>query len=171
MRFSLRKLRSIVIASVCLGVSAATLGSQEAPPQRFKNVVSANPIGLLIDLFNAEYERSTGLTSTVGVGGSTSSEDRDFGETQRYLNLDVFYRYYPSGMTYEGWNFGAKVGVTQLRSGGSYLGYGFDINRSWLLGPTERFYVGTGFGLKRLIGAPEYDRYVPTFRFNIGRAF
>ncbi len=166
---------ALSVASIGISASAQAVAAQEAPPQTFQNVVSANPIGLLFDFFNAEYERTTGATSTVGIGGSTFSAEDDFsGESERYMNLDVFYRYYPSGKTYEGWNFGVKVGVTSVSNDGSFFGYGFDINRSWLLGPTKRFYVGTGFGLKRLVGADESGglAIIPTFRLiNIGRAF
>lgn len=169
-----RALCSFAVASCCLGVTAPAAGAQEAPPERYRNVISANPLGLLLDLFNAEYERTTSATSTMGIGGSTFSATEDSTDnTNRYLNLDVFYRYYPSGTPYQGWNFGVKVGVTSISDEGTYLGYGFDLNRSWLIGPQKRFYVGAGFGLKRLIGAEEkFAQYIPTFRvINIGRAF
>ena len=54
---------------------------------------------------------------------------------------------------------------------GTFLGIGFDANRSWLL--NDHFYLGTGFGLKRLIGTGgEYQlKFIPTFRLNVGVAF
>lgn len=61
-----------------------------------------------------------------------------------------------------------------MSGGGSFVGYGFDLNRSWLLGPEKRFYVGTGFGLQRLVGTEDCGglAVIPTFRIiNIGRAF
>ena len=166
---------ALVVVSTGISASAHTLGAQAAPAARFKSVVSANPIGLLFDFFNAEYERAMSTTSTVGIGGSTISSTNDYtNESERYANLDVFYRYYPSGSPFEGWNFGAKVGFTSVSGGGSFVGYGFDLNRSWLLGPEKRFYVGTGFGLKRLVGTEDSGglAVIPTFRIiNIGRAF
>ncbi len=49
------------------------------------------------------------------------------------------------------------------------------MNRSWLLGAANGFYVGVGFGLKRLLGASDeaFDlRFIPTIRLvNIGFAF
>lgn len=144
-----------------------------------ENVVSANPFGLLLEFFNAEYERVVGESSTVGFGGSTFSYDGDaeFGEAdERYTNADVFYRFYPSGNPLDGWAFGVKAGITSVADAGTYAGFGFDANRSWLLGKRNNFYVGIGFGLKRLVGVDDADNigleYIPTFRIvNIGIAF
>lgn len=175
-------------AGVCLVVlltaGAATAHAQMPARQ---TVISANPFGLLVDFFNAEFERAIAPTATIGIGGSTfSSEDEVWGSEitpttydARYVNADVFWRYYPSGEAFEGWNLGVKVGVTSISSDnpgsedGTYLGYGFDANRSWLLGPTDRLYIGLGFGLKRLIGAKDEDlKYIPTFRIvNVGFTF
>jgi hypothetical protein len=93
----------------------------------------------------------------------------------------VFYRYYPQGRALEGWAFGVKAGLTTVRDSdfsgdtrdSTLFGFGFDANRSWLLGARENFYVGIGFGLKRLLGAEEGQLgYLPTFRIvNIGFAF
>ena len=51
-----------------------------------------------------------------------------------------------------------KAGLTSVDGAGvgdgTYMGYGFDVNRSWVLGPNDNFYVGLGIGLKRLIGIP-----------------
>jgi hypothetical protein len=144
------------------------LAAQEGADLR-KNVISANPFGLLLELFNAEYERVVSETSTAGVGGSTISADDD-----RYVNADVFWRYYPTGSPLNGWAFGVKTGITNV-SDGTYWGYGFDVNRSWLLGRNNNFYVGIGFGLKRLIGASDQDfdlQFIPTVRLvNVGIAF
>jgi hypothetical protein len=159
---------------------AAPLQAQEvpaAPPH--KNVISVNPFGLLLTWFNVEYERVVGESSTIGVGGSTISDDgddSDFTEDDRYLNADVFYRFYPGANPLNGWMFGVKAGITSVTDGGTYPGFGFDVNRSWLLGKRDNFYVGIGFGLKRLIGVEDTDdvelEVIPTFRIiNVGIAF
>lgn len=161
--------------------SAASAQAAPEPDTRPVNVISANPFGLLLDLFNAEYERAVSESVTAGIGGSFGSgEDEDeFGTIQEtsYFNGDVFARFYPSGRPFEGWSFGAKIGVTRQEvwsESSTNLGYGFDANYSWLLGVNNNFYLGLGFGLKRLIGdLPDGAwRVVPTFRIiNVGFAF
>ena len=156
-------------------LAAAPAQAQE--PQPYKNVISANPFGLLLTWFNAEYERVIGESTTIGVGGSTFEVEDDFdGSDERYVNADVFFRYYPSGRPLDGWAFGVKAGVTDITDSGTHPGFGFDVNRSWLLGKRDNFYVGVGFGLKRLIGVDDPEsidlEYVPTFRIiNVGFAF
>jgi hypothetical protein len=171
------RIRSVCVIALTLLTLGAPLRAQEVAETRAKNVFSANPFGLLFEFFNAEYERAVGESSTVGVGGSTISDDFD-GTEDRYLNADVFYRFYPNGAL-NGWAFGVKVGLTTINdpgNAGTYVGYGFDVNRSWLLGKGNNFYVGVGFGLKRLVGLEDPDgiglNMIPTFRIvNIGVAF
>lgn len=68
-------------------------------------MIWANPFGLLLELFNAEYERAATGTTTLGVGGSFLELDE-----QTYVNLDGFWRYYPQGTVFDGWAFGTKWG-------------------------------------------------------------
>ena len=203
---------ALALTVLIFGLSSLPLAAQQREDFQPRNVISANPIGLLANIFNAEYERVISPTSTIGFGGSTSSFGnhteiyRDpgpfplpplTGETDaygdsidpdylqaieewydlagplseyadiRYVNFDVFYRFYPGSRrsrTYAapiGWAFGMKAGLTSVDGAGigdgTYLGYGFDFNRSWVLGPNDNFYVGLGFGLKRLFGVPRVD--------------
>jgi hypothetical protein len=152
-------------------VSAAPVQAQSEQPM---NVISANPFGLLLELFNGEYERVVSESATAGVGGSYfTNSDLD------YVNADAFFRFYPQADPLDGWAFGAKAGITSIDDFGSYFGFGFDVNRSWLLGRNNNFYVGVGIGLKRLIGVSDEDdpgddllEFIPTFRIiNIGFAF
>jgi hypothetical protein len=174
---SLSSLTRVLALSVALGTATPILAQEAAPVRR--QVVSANPFGLLLELFNAEYERVSAASSTVGVGGSfyhngDSGDGFDDGGDS-YVNADVFYRYYPSGQPLDGWAFGVKAGVTKVTDWGTYAGFGFDTNWSWLLGSNDNFYVGIGFGLKRLFGPDDQDfglNYLPTFRIvNVGFAF
>ena len=168
---------AVAVVILIFGFSGPPLNAQQSTESVKQHVFSANPFGLLFQLFNAEYERVISETSTIGFGGSTlriENERDPITETDRYVNFDVFWRFYPSGNPLVGWAFGAKVGLTSV-SGETHLGYGFDLNRSWILGPNENFYVGLGFGLKRLIGAPEEADLVPlipTIRIaNVGFIF
>lgn len=149
-----------------LSVHVAGAAAQESP----RNVISANPFGLLVELTNAEFEHAVSPAATAGVGGSWYNRDGS-----DYVNADAFYRYYPQGRALQGWAFGGKVGLTKVTDSGTYFGYGFDANHSWLLGRNNSFYVGIGFGLKRLVGVDEADdlpALIPTFRIvNVGYAF
>jgi len=169
----------VALAILIFGLSGLPLNAQQSEEFQPRNVISANPIGLLINTFNGEFERVISPTSTIGFGGSTSSYENqtysDAGEQNsqpiwediQYVNFDVFYRFYPGSnrtRTYRapiGWAFGIKAGVTSVDGAGvgdgTYIGYGFDVNRSWVLGPNDNFYIGLGFGLKRLVGVPEVD--------------
>ena len=169
----------VALAILILGLSGLPLTAQQSEEFQPRNVISANPIGLLINTFNGEFERVISPTSTIGFGGSTSSYENqtysDAGEQNsqpiwediQYVNFDVFYRFYPGSnrtRTYRapiGWAFGIKAGVTSVDGAGvgdgTYIGYGFDVNRSWVLGPNDNFYIGLGFGLKRLVGVPKVD--------------
>lgn len=161
--------QTALAAMTALALSASA-GPAEAQAQ-YGQVISANPFGLLLELFNGEYERVVSESATAGVGGSFfDSDDVD------YLNADAFFRFYPQGTPFDGWAFGAKVGITSIDDYDTYFGFGFDVNRSWLLGRNNNFYVGLGVGLKRLVGVPDNEvdllEYIPTFRIvNIGFAF
>ena len=191
---------AVAVVVLIFGFSELPLNAQQSTESGKQQVFSANPFGLILELFNAEYERVISGTSTIGFGGSTLKNDHDiypeppilgtdeFGfpiydwanepdpitETDRYINFDVFWRFYPSGNPLVGWAFGAKLGITSVNDQ-THLGYGFDLNRSWLLGPEGNFYVGLGFGLKRLIGTTEADDLIPvipTIRIaNVGFIF
>ena len=157
---------AIGIAIGAAAPSAAAAQALDAPRQ----VISANPFGLLLEFFNAEYERVVSESSTAGIGGSTFSQDDD-----RYINADVFWRYYPQNDALDGWAFGVKAGITSVAEE-TFFGFGFDVNRSWVLGRDDNFYVGIGFGLKRLVGTSSDDEfdlaYIPTIRIvNVGIAF
>ena len=138
----------VILTARCLPASAQT----SAPGQQ---VVSANPFGLLLEFFNAEYERKVSTSTTAGAGGSTIHADGN-----RYVNADVFLRYYPRGRALQGLAVGLKAGVTEVDSE-RFFGVGFDVNQSWLMGNSQKFYIGWGFGLKRLVGADEFQPVHP----------
>ena len=163
----------VSLAILIFGLSGLPLAAQQREEFQPRNVISANPFLILVDRFNAEYERVISPTTTIGFGGSTFKDDSWTNEpeprveTDQYVNFDVFWRFYPGSnrtRTYNapvGWAFGAKMGITAV-DGGTYFGYGFDLNRSFVLGPDDNFYVGLGFGLKRLLGAPQDEAGEPT---------
>ncbi len=178
-------LATLVLAA--LGALPSLASAQPLPPvpnqtshAGVAQQISANPVGLLFDLFNIDYERRATDSVTFGVGGSTSTVEvyeydgfyNESSHRERYLNGDVYVRFYPSGAALNGLAFGVKVGLTQVPDQGSYFGYGFDVNKSSILG--KHFYFGYGVGLKRLVGASSDNfelEYIPTFRLNVGVGF
>lgn len=166
---SLVRWTAVLAVAVVAGLGAVRpAAAQEPAAPQYQQVISANPFGLLLAIFNAEYERVVSESATAGFGGSTYESDDDL-----YLNLDGFWRFYLDGTPFEGWAFGAKAGITNIEGGGTHFGIGFDANHSWLRGKNDNFYIGLGFGLKRLFGVEdEFDRFIPTIRIvNIGLAF
>ena len=160
---------SVLMAGILMIVAVDAAEAQQAVRPSHQ-VLSANPFGLLLDLFNAEYERGVTTSSTAGAGGSFFSNSGD-----DYVNADLFYRFYPSGRPLDGWAFGVKAGVTKVTAQGTFFGFGIDTNWSTLLGKNDNFYIGAGFGLKRLYGVDDatFDlKYIPTVRLiNLGFAF
>ncbi len=148
------------------GFAAPSSRAQSLDTSTHKQVVSANPFGLILKFFNAEYERVISESTTAGIGGSSW-----IGE---YVNADVFWRFYPSGSPLNGWAFGVKAGITRGWGEGTVgFGAGFDVNRSWVLGKNDDFYVGLGFGLKRMVVSSDPGlEILPTFRIiNVGYLF
>ncbi len=172
-----RATRCFPLALLAAGVLLSALpGDVEAQARsQYENVLSANPFLLLMEWFNAEYERAVTDAATVGVSMATISRDNDDDEGVRYSSMDLIWRYYPQGIPFDGWSFGASLGVTRVSSQGTHAGIGFDVNRSWLMGANDNFYIGVGIGLKRLLGASfENDElvFIPTLRLvNVGFAF
>ncbi len=170
----------IVFASLVaalLTLAPTTAGAQQpGSPAAPRQVVSANPFGLLVGWFNAEFERQVSESVTAGAGASTfdwGGNDGFSDDDDRYVNGDVFVRYYPGGRPLRGFALGLKAGLTKGGSNSARVGVGLDTNWSWLLGKRENLYVGLGFGLKRLVGADEsYPTIIPTIRIiNLGIAF
>lgn len=149
-----------------------------------RQAVSFNPILALFEVYVGEYERviTPNITGVAGVG-YVSLGDEDDGGTLGWLSLDAKARFYPQGNPLEGFSIGAIVGYTRLRYEEDFTGdretvgaptIGVDLNMSWLLGPTKRWYVGTGIGAKRYFASVEDDdvsAVLPTGRLLFGLAF
>lgn len=191
--------RGIVLAVALLNaaVTSAQGPTPAPPPTTPGQVISANPFGLIIDFFNSEYEVRATSAVTIGAGASSRRTTTFSYDTtpvpppsptatgaivwtaappverrERYVNGDVFVRYYPGGQAFQGLSFGLKVGGTRLPNHGTFFGYGFDLNTSGML--NHHVYYGTGFGLKRLVGVDPRRvdlKYVPTLRLNVGLGF
>ena len=177
--------RSLVaLAALC---AAAPLRSQVAPAGAVaprQQVISFQPLNAVFTVYAAEYERALRPTLTLGVGATGF-----FPDELSYTSGDVKLRYYPQARPFQGFSFGASVGITRVSedytdafsgqdtetsvtgpSGGFMLDYG------WLLGATQRFYLGLGVGAKVLFvdDADFSDDFIaryPTARVSVGYAF
>lgn len=132
-------------------------------------VISANPIGLMLEFYNAEYEVRINDSVTAGAGASRLGWGAFGGSGKPYLNGDVFVRFYPSGNAFNGLALGFKAGATRLREDGTFAGLGIDVNHS--VAVNDHLVFSSGIGMKRLLRSKNElstQVIVPTFRFNIG---
>jgi hypothetical protein len=143
-------------------------------PVEHRQIISANPFGLMFEWFNAEYERRLGPTTTWGV--STSWFSLDHGDFD-YVNGNALFRYYPQGHALRGFFLGGRGGVFHVsddREGDVFYGAGFEIGYDWLLGARQNVGISLGAGATRLFGGQlrGASLTVPTVRLlNVGIAF
>lgn len=153
------------LAGFILGNGTTTTG---APTQVF----SVNPVGLVMEFYNAEYELRVSDSVTAGAGASRRGWYL-FGEGDSpRLNGDAFVRYYPSGSAFNGFALGLKVGATRLPNEQTAPGIGFDLNHSYAL--TDHLVMSSGLGMKRLFGRSGPDSgqaVITTLRLNVGVGF
>jgi len=62
---------TVAVVILIFGFSELPLNAQQSTESGKQQVFSANPFGLILQLFNAEYERVISRTSSIGFGGST----------------------------------------------------------------------------------------------------
>ena len=87
-RLSLAALAATVTISA--SASAQSADGDRAGIAR-RNLISANPIGLLFEWYNGEYERAISNTASVAVAASTFDF---FEDNERYTAIDGIVRYY-----------------------------------------------------------------------------
>ena len=105
-------LRLSVFAAAALFAAAAPAAAQSIDGERAgiarTKLISANPIGLLFEWYNGEFEYAFSSTASVAVAASTF----DFWDNnERYTALDGIARYYPQGRALRGLSVGASLGI------------------------------------------------------------
>jgi hypothetical protein len=147
--------------------------AQEAvrEPVPHLHVISGNPLLLLAEWFNGEYERKLKETLTVGISGGWLNLGED-----TYSGVVGFLRYYPQEAAFTGFYLGGRGGPHNVDEGEeshTALGIGVDVGYAWLLGPSQSFYVGLGIGATRLFGdLGDAPTFIPSLRLiNVGVAF
>lgn len=174
---------AFILAAAATAIPAA---AQQLPKQ---NVVSIQPIGVVLAVYAAEYERALSPTTTLGVGGTSWNgfDDDDF----EAWSAEAKFRYYPEARAFQGFSFGVAAGVARVEevrcdvvAGGELCTtddttaptFGFMLDYNWLLGPTDGFFVALGIGAKRVATSDDdagfdFPNAYPTARLSVGIAF
>lgn len=177
----MKSLRMLALA-LALASSASVASAQRVAGERTGlarvNLVSANPIGLLFEWYNGEFEHAMSSTASLAVSGSHFGlDDSD------YTAVDGIARYYPAGRALRGFSIGASVGVVKVDDDydGSCIGCEGDNGTSatigirgdyvWIIGRDQRFAVAAGIGAKRLLNNDLGTEGLPIGRLSIGYAW
>jgi hypothetical protein len=178
--------RRLTIVAVML-LCAVPLHGQQQPrvdPDTRKAVFTFNPFAVFALYFAGDVELKTAKSVTVGGGFSAVGID----DYNNYRSLEAKVRYYPAERALLGFSVAGTAGFAT----GSGLDYstpsgptrrrvtrptiGTELSYQWIVGPSSRFVVVTGVGLKRFLGDesnfdPLNIPLLPTGRLNIGFAF
>ncbi|MCC7054539.1 MAG: hypothetical protein IT355_14815 [Gemmatimonadaceae bacterium] len=167
-------------ALVALASTTPARAQQAAPPER-RTVVALNPFALFAEYFAGDIETTVSPTVTVGAGWSAVG----INDYNNYRALEAKARYYPNQKAPVGFSVAATAGVATARGTSAFEGdpvrvsrptIGTELSYQWLLGPTRRFAMVLGVGVKRYLGTegsfdPINIPLLPTARANIGFAF
>ena len=138
-------------------------------PAGHEHKISTNPFGLMIEWFNAEYER--GLADATSVSLSASRMKTFDGNITR---ATAILRYYPQGGALNGVYLGARTGYIDISDDSDGFVAGFEIGRAWLFGPRQNVSFSIGAGLDRYLSkTPRHSpNVIPVLRLlNVGVAF
>ena len=174
MKVSRLLLTAALFAASATVASAQTVeGSKVGMPR--VNLISANPIGLLFEWYNGEYEHAVNSTASLAVAASRFDFD---GPT--YTSIDGIARYYPAGKALRGFSIGVSVGFVDVDpdcsdfcsdEDGTSATIGIRGDYVWIIGRDQHFTVATGIGAKRLINDNLGTEGLPIGRLSIGYAW
>lgn len=180
-------MRSSRVLAVVLGLA---FGATPLIAQTQDQRASANLLGIPFGVVSAEYEQMATRELSWGLGAGLDNSAHSWAEAK--------VRFYPGARGPGGLAVGVTTGVDRIRaftgneciaictdgSGpkGTAFTLGVVLDYGWLIGATERFYIGTGVGAKRVYGLddeqnPEggfitdYPKVLPVVRFQIGYTF
>ncbi|HMA19208.1 MAG TPA: hypothetical protein VKO87_00325 [Gemmatimonadaceae bacterium] len=157
--------------------SAQTVAGSLSGVQRL-NLVSANPIGLLFEWYNGEFEHAISSTASVAFAASRFS----FDDPEHYTVADAIVRYYPAARAIRGFSVGASIGLVNHHDNSSCFDVCTNYNGTtaaigvrgdyvWIIGRDQHFSVATGIGAKRVIGNDIGTEGLPIGRLSIGYAW
>ena len=151
---------------------AAEARAQDGTYAGPQNVMSTNPFGVVGGWYTLEYERRLNDRLALAFSGSYVSLDSD---QDHYFSGNASRRCYPTGHALSGFYFGARTGVYDVEEGSTddlFVGVGFELGYTWLLGEEPAFQISLGAGASRIIGGSIDDPEVlPHIRLvNVGLA-
>jgi hypothetical protein len=175
-----------VFSAVALVVAASSAAAQSVESSQTgirRNMVSANPIGLLFEWYNGELEHAISNTTTLAIAASSFSDIEDNDDDLRYSVVDGIVRYYPSARALRGFSIGASVGIVNFADDDSCIDFcgedddgtagtiGVRGDYVWILGRDQHFAVAAGLGAKRVLGNNFSTEALPIGRLSIGYAW
>ena len=176
MKFS-RHLLTILAASALIAAPAFAQSSDDSRAGIARvNLISANPIGLLFEWYNGEFEHAIAPTASLAISGTSYDLDN-----ARYTSIDGIARYYPSARALRGFSVGGSVGFVSVNDdcSGDFCNdndfsaatIGVRGDYVWILGRDQRFSVETGIGAKRILSDRSDVEGLPIGRLSIGYAW
>jgi len=167
----------LVVAVAALTISASASAQSSAGSRSGitrANLISANPIGLLFEWYNGEYEYAFKHTASIAVAGTSYDLD-----DARYTSLDGIVRYYPAARALRGFSVGLSAGFVSVddscdnfcdedRYTAATIGVRGDY--VWILGRDQHFSVQAGIGAKRILHDSGVDG-LPIGRLSLGYAW
>lgn len=155
--------------------------SQDASPSRSR-VFAINPLGIPFEIVSVEFEAALQGAFTLAGNFSYFSPDDDFTRS----SFEVKGRLYPNEEAPRAFSVGLGLGGVNTRErldlatgrtlrDKTHPSIGVYVDYNWLLGRSDRFFVGAGLGAKRILGDEDEFDEAPfvygTARFLIGVAF
>lgn len=167
----------IVFAASSPAVAQSVSSDQAGPPRT--NLISTNPIGIIFEWFNGEFEHAVNPTMSLALAATRFDFDN-----ANYTAVDGIARYYPTARAIRGFSFGGSVGFVNVGEDTNCSGctpfdesaftIGVRGDYVWILGRDQRFAVAAGVGAKRLFYSDENNNGsegLPIGRLSVGYAW
>jgi len=175
------RIRCLLVALTALAVARPALAQFPRARITTQTYIAIDPLLIPFDIGSVEVESGVAQGVTLGATGSyTEFDDR------RWISADAKLRYYPSEIVLQGFSVGLSAGYLRYSDEPDSAGHresadagtiGIITDYNFLLGPSKRFVVGVGVGVKRVLASRadrdrvDLDRAYPTARFVIGYGF
>jgi hypothetical protein len=175
----MRQILSAAVFALLVPAAAVAQTAERSPAVLHDQVLSTNPLDIVVKWFNVEYERKAG--PSVSIGGAASY----FGDPDQ-ASAAVLMRWYAGQPALDGFYLGVRGGAYRFQTHTCgprscreetrvMPGAGVEAGYNWLLGPRQNIVLGTGLGLSRISGSGDSDSPAPTIlpglRMNVGIAF